>query len=556
MKSQVFRGIVLVSFLSMFICIALIINVLYSYFENELMFNIRNVAECVSYGVEKYGKDYFDDFQCDQRITWIAHDGTVIYDNQNDASTMENHANREEFKQALKDGVGNSVRYSSIMCQKTIYYAIKINDGSVVRVSNIQYTTLMFVMGIIQPILIIVVITIIFAGILASSISKRILKPINEMDLEQLEVSKKYEEITPLILKIKNQNNQIEKQMATLKRRQKEFNSITENMNEGLFVINKSYEVLSYNTSALNIFKIQEETFKVGENIYSIDHSEPFRKAIENAMVGSHEVNIMSIYDRNYKVIASPVVEKKVITGAVVLIMDITEQEQRETLRREFTSNVSHEMKTPLTSIHGISDMLVHNMISPEDIPRFAQNIYDESSRMINLVNDIMKLSQLDENVVPMPKTNLDLYAIADDVIHRLEVVANEKGVKFSLSGDHAIINGVYDIVQEMVYNICDNAVKYNKDNGSVDVSVYYQDKKPTIKISDTGIGIPEPDIDRIFERFYRVDKSHSRKIGGTGLGLSIVKHAVAFHNAEIKVTSNIDVGTTMIITFPSVENA
>lgn len=390
---------------------------------------------------------------------------------------------------------------------------------------------------------------VILSAVLSSAVVKRIVKPINAIDPEHPDTDADYEEIAPLLYKIHTQNQEIARQMRTLKKQQEEFRQLTAHMREGLLVADSHCEVLSWNAAALEIFGVPEPSGT--RNIYEFNRSEPFRMAVEQALAGQPAEQLLSLGQRSYRMLASPVQEQDAVTGIMVLLLDVTEQEHREQLRREFTSNVSHEMKTPLTAIHAIAGMLVQDVIEPKDVKKFAGDIYRESARMIALVNDTLRLSRMDENGIAEPKEPVDLYDLAEEVIARLRVTAEKKQVAFSLAGTHVTVNGVYSMLEEMIYNLCDNAVKYNKEQGTVTVSVLTAGKEGILMVQDTGIGIPQEDQSRIFERFYRVDKSHSRAIGGTGLGLSIVKHGAAYHNAQVQVSSKPGEGSTFTVIFP-----
>lgn len=549
MKRSIFKGMLLVSVLSLLACTVLIMDVLYGYFDRRANEELHQQATSIARGVEAAGMEYFEGFQASERVTWITAAGTVLYDNQADQSRMENHSDREEFIEAKSDGAGEATRYSSTLAEKTIYYALRLEDGSVLRVSQTQYTVLTVLMGLATPVVIVLLCVMILSAVLSSAVVKRIVKPINAIDPEHPDTDADYEEIAPLLYKIHTQNQEIARQMQTLKKQQEEFRQLTAHMREGLLVADSHCEVLSWNAAALEIFGVPEPSDT--RNIYEFNHSEPFRMAVEQALAGQPAEQLLSLGQHSYRMLASPVQEQDAVTGIMVLLLDVTEQEHREQLRREFTSNVSHEMKTPLTAIHAIAGMLVQDVIEPKDVKKFAGDIYRESARMIALVNDTLRLSRMDENGIAEPKEPVDLYDLAEEVIARLRVTAEKKQVAFSLAGTHVTVNGVYSMLEEMIYNLCDNAVKYNKEQGTVTVSVLTAGKEGILMVQDTGIGIPQEDQSRIFERFYRVDKSHSRAIGGTGLGLSIVKHGAAYHNAQVQVSSKPGEGSTFTVIFP-----
>lgn len=402
-----------------------------------------------------------------------------------------------------------------------------------------------------QPVIILsaVIIALITAVILGKIFSRRITQPISEVDLENPDIDESYEEISSLLHKINRQNSLIGKQMADLRRRQVEFNTITENMAEGFVLIDNKSEILSYNNAALKLLGAQN--VRDGEHFISLSRSRIFVSTVNNALTGKHGEATLSIGKRVYQLFANPVTVEGEIYGAVLVILDITEKENREEMRREFTSNVSHELKTPLTSISGISEMLMNGLISEEDIPKFSKNIYDEASRLLELINDIMKLSRLDEAPDLTFFETVDLYSACEEVKNRLDIIAKERDIKINISGDAVSISANKSLVLEMIYNLCDNAIKYNKEGGKVNIIVGNTTDAAFFTVSDTGIGIASKHIDRIFERFYRVDKSHSKKIGGTGLGLSIVKHAAEYHKATLSVDSSVGVGTEITVSFP-----
>lgn len=556
MTNKIFKSIFVTSLITAAVCLMLMISILHSYFFSQIKKEIASEASFVAAGVEQAGIDYFEnfDFTAHSRITWIAANGEVIYDTAHDADSMENHSDREEFKEALKDGSGESERYSETLAQKTMYYALLLDDGTVIRVSSERYTTLVLLLDMVRPIVFILVAILFLSVVMSKFMAKMIVKPINAIDLEKPDIDESYEEIAPLLRKINKQNKTINKQMRNLQEKQNEFNTITQNMCEGFLLIDKKTDLLSYNSAALEILNANPKDVEVNKSIYYINRSESFRLAVEKALRGKSNEKKLTLNGRVYNILANPVFTEKhgtkEVDGAVLVILDVTEKELREEMRHEFTSNVSHELKTPLTSIYGISEMLMSGMVKPEDVERFAGDIYAESGRMITLINDIIKLSQLDENSISDQKEPVDLYEVAQTVVDRLSSHAQKRGIQIKLEGEHAVINGVPSMISEIIYNLCDNAVKYNRDNGSIIVTIINDARHPKLIVEDTGIGIPQEHLDRVFERFYRVDKSHSRKIGGTGLGLSIVKHSVMYHNGKINLESKPNVGTKITITF------
>ncbi len=562
MNRKIFIGIFAVALMVWLACIVCILGALYYYFNKKSAEEFRNEAIFVAQGIETSGAQYLEELSAsprrhseDVRITWIAGDGTVLYDNYTDAAKLESHADREEFREALESGSGQSVRYSSTQMEKIIYYAIKLNDGSVLRVSDTQYTVLSVVVVMLSPILLILIVSLILAAVFAGRISKSIIRPINAIDLEHPENAETYDELAPLLEKIDAQNKQIARQMEELRSRRREFESITENMAEGLVIVGHMAEVLTCNPSALKILNADKVPHK--QSVLTLNRSEVFRHSVDSALAGKPSEVDLEIGGKVYRLIASPVraADTEDVIGATLIILDITEKNERERLRREFTANVSHELKTPLTSISGNAEIIKNGIVKPEDVPHFAENIYKEAGRLISLVNDIIKLSKLDEDGGEITKEPVDLSEIVSEVADSLRAQAERRAISSEIHTEKAVIMGIRPILTEMIYNLWENAIKYNKEGGKlyVDIANECQDGRNFVKFSirDTGIGIPSADLERIFERFYRVDKSHSKEIGGTGLGLSIVKHGARLHGAEITVKSEIDKGSVFIIQFP-----
>lgn len=549
MTKRIFTSILTVAVSVFVACLVLIMGVLHNYFSIIYETEIQNEAQYISAAIEATGKQYLENLTPGtNRITWIDSDGTVLYDSRADQSSLENHADREEFKQALEIGVGESSRYSDTLSEKYYYYAIRLEDGTVLRVSNEQFTVISLIAVMAQPILIIAILALILSLILASRLSKKITRPINNIDLEHPETADTYDELAPLLRKISFQNKQIQLQIEELSRKQQELATITENMSEGLLVVDDRTDILFYNTSALKLLG----TDKVDNNqsALTLNRSESFRKAIDEALNSQHNEQLMKLNHRLYQLIANPVYLENSVVGAVILILDITEKEERDKLRREFTANVSHELKTPLTSISGFAEIMKNGIAKNEDMPHFAGKIYDESQRLITLVGDIIKLSQLDENTIELTKTPVDLYNVIDSVTQRLKYFADKQKISIEINAQHITVTGVEQILDEMIFNLCDNAIKYNKEGGKVFITLDEQSDGIHLSVRDTGIGIPFADRNRVFERFYRVDKSHSKEIGGTGLGLSIVKHGAAYHNAKVSLSSKINEGTEIVIIF------
>ena len=551
MKKKIFGTTLFMSCLSLLAGIALVIGILYGHFSELMLNELSDEARYIAAGIRLSGSDYLKDLQVadsTKRITLISSDGTVIFDSEADINTMDNHADREEFIVALQKGEGNSVRYSSTLSTKTIYYALRLSDNSILRTAYTQSTIWSLILGILPQMLLILAAVVLISILISWFLSKRIAKPIVEIDLEHPDIKEGYDEIIPLIKKINNQNDKINSQIAEIKHNQKEFKAITENMNEGLLVTDKSGKLLSYNNAALTL--LNSEAPAENSSVFTLNRSEALRIAVEEALSDKHSLGKLQTDNSCYQIIANPVHEKGVVTGTVILIMDVTEKENHEQMRREFTSNVSHELKTPLTSISGMSELLMSGIVSKEDTMDFGRSIHEESARLVTLVNDIIKLSQLDEGIIPAPVEKVDLYSLSEEILARFKSTAAKRDITLRITGETAFVDGVRIILDEMISNLCDNAIKYNKDSGSVTVDIASNEHNVTLSVSDTGIGIPKEHHNRVFERFYRVDKSHSKQIGGTGLGLSIVKHAAMFHDAAYNIDSTVDKGTTITITF------
>lgn len=554
MTRKIFQSMIAVVVSVLLLSLALITGVLYEHFESAMLDQMRTTASFVEQGVKEDGMKYLDEMSSSQcRITWIEADGTVKFDNRSDPSTMENHADRAEVKEALENESGTSIRRSSTLSEHTLYYAKRMQDGTVLRLAMSQRSVLFLMGGMISPVVFIFLAACALAGVLSYRVSKKIVKPLGSIDLQHPEQVETYDELSPFLQRIAAQNREIRSQMEEIRKHQQEFSMITENMSEGLFVIDRNYQILSYNRSAVRIFGMAPES--VPENLLAVNRSEGFRSVVDSALKGRHAQENLELDGRVYQIIASPVCQQEDaldLVGAVILTLDVTEKEAQEQYRREFTANVSHELKTPLTSISGIAEIIRNGIVRPEDIPHFAGKIYDESQRLITLIGDIIKLSRLDENQVPMERESVDLLETARDVVQQLASVARKNGVTLVTNGSHGVVNGVRQVLGEMVYNLCENAVKYNRPGGRVWVDVRQAADHVELCVKDTGIGIPAAEQGRIFERFYRVDKSHSKAVGGTGLGLSIVKHGAALHHATIHVDSEPGEGTAITLTFPA----
>lgn len=550
MKKKIFKNTILIILLLVVLCGASIIGVLYNYFNKQYITSLDQAAGYIAEGVDLAGMDFLTNLnEKEKRITWVAADGTVLYDNKADIRTMENHKNRTEIKQAMTSSAGTSVRYSKTLSEETIYHAIRIGDGSVVRVSVIRKSMPALLMKVLLPVLLVLLLGVEFSAILAYRLSRQITIPLEAIDLDHPDESTVYDELSPFIRKIRLQNEEIQKAMNQLQAQKNEFAMITENMQEGFLVVDKQAIVLSHNRSISKIFDVDSSVD--GKHVLEINRSEEFTECIKKAIQGIHSEYICPVKGRYYNIYANPVFRNNEVAGAVVIITDVTEKEEREDLRREFSANVSHELKTPLTSISGIAEIIKNGIVDKKDVKPFAGKIYDEARRLIHLVEDIIKLSQLDEGEQAVEMTQIDLYDLTKIELRHLEPVAEEKLVAISLEGEHVMVSGIHSVLEEMVYNLIENAIKYNKEDGTIDIAIKKEKHRCEFAVKDSGIGIPEDQLDRIFERFYRVDKSHSKEIGGTGLGLSIVKHGAKLHNAEIKIKSTLGVGTEIKLIFP-----
>ena len=543
----------------MFVCalvlavgLAAVMGILYSNFDGQMRKELSKEAAYLAYGVEQQGLNYLKNIKDKSaRITYIDQDGTVLFDNEADVSEMKNHSDRTEFQKAEKYGAGESSRYSDTLSEKTIYYALRLKDGTVLRVSGTQDSVLALVENLIFPLCGLLGLMLILSGIMASAISKRIVKPINELDLESPEENRIYEELSPLLSKIHRQNREIQNQLELAKQQQEEFSLITENMQEGLIVIDKYTMILSANSSAWNLFHMDRVC--QGESVYCLDREEEFRHAIEQVLSGEHTELVLKLNGSDIQLIANPVIRDKKTEGAVVLLVNVTEKLERESLRREFSANVSHELKTPLTSISGFAEIMQSGLVKCEDIPQFAGRIYKEAQRLLQLVEDVIQISQLDEEKTSYTWEPVDVYQVCKNAFESLKEKAKRLNVHLYICGEYMKMEAVRTLLEEAVYNVCDNAIKYNRNEGSVSVFLTQTAQEIQIVVKDTGVGIPKEDQNRVFERFYRVDKSHSKEIGGTGLGLSIVKHAVGALKGSVILRSEEGNGTEICMKFPKV---
>lgn len=554
MNKKIFRSTILVSVITVIACVVFIYGVLFQYFEAQLINELKTETGYISAAIRKEGTDYLSNFDnTEKRITLISKDGSVIADNRVGAEILENHSDREEIKQALSEGSGTSVRYSKTLTEKEIYYAEKINDDMIIRVSTRQFSVVSIMMGLLNPIAVIILLMIILSVILSNRTARSIVEPINRLDLDNPRENNPYDELAPLLSKIDSQKRTIESQLKKAVKQQEEFSAIIENMSEGIILADKSKQILTYNSAALRLLKASSP---VKGNILEFNRTSDFRDAVDSALRGEKCEKQMVTSGKTYSLISNPVIHnitdfEAEIIGVVIIILDITETAQREQMRREFTSNVSHELKTPLTSISGFAEMMMKGDVPSQTVVDFSKSIYDEAQRLTALVLDILRISELDEMNMIYEKDKIDIYALSQNIAVRLIPKARKKNVNIIVNGETSYIEGVPEIIDEMIFNLCDNAVKYNIDGGTVTVKTDETKDYVSVSVKDTGIGIPEIHQSRIFERFYRVDKARSRSTGGTGLGLSIVKHGARIHGAEIRLESEPDKGTTVSLIFP-----
>ena len=540
----------LVSSLITVLGLAFVVGILYHYFQGQLMSELKKEAVYISRGVESAGTDYLQQLNDENsRITYVDESGKVIYDNEANVESMDNHGHRKEIREAEINGEGADERMSSTLSEKTMYYAVRLENGNVLRVSSNQASVWMLLLQLCPPFVAVLILMLLLSGVFASRLSGKVVEPLNELDLEHPEENDAYDEVQPLLSKIGRQSRQIRLQLEAARRQQKEFSIITENMQEGLLVIDRYTMVLSVNSSVGRLLKVKE--IKTGESVYLLNRSEEFRDVVGQVLEGNHEDKVLRLDGSDIQVIANPVTRENKTEGAVILLVDVTEKVEREQLRREFSANVSHELKTPLTSISGFAEIMQDGFVKDEDVKVFAGRIYKEAQRLIRLVGDVIRISRLDEGGLPYQWEKLDLYSLTHDIFSTLHEAAEKQEVHMYMEGGSTVLDTVPMIMEEVLYNVCDNAVKYNHRGGEVFVRLKDEGDAVRVNVRDTGIGIPKEDQERIFERFYRVDKSHSREIGGTGLGLSIVKHGVKTLNGRLWLNSEPGQGTEIIMEFP-----
>lgn len=549
MTEKIFRSIILTAVIVLIGCFIAVATVQYGYFTNLQRQELTAELNLAAPSVERDGLDYLESLEdTASRITWVAADGRVLFDSDASAGEMDNHADRSEIAEALETGSGESERYSATMTEKTLYMARRLADGSVLRVSSAFYTILTVALGSMQALFAILLAAIAVSVLLARRLSRRIITPLNTLDLQHPLDNDAYEELSPLLKRIDQQNRRIEAQVAELKRRQDEFSAVTRSMNEGLVLLNAENHVLSLNPAAMRLFNAGEDC--VGRDFVTVSRDVPVTNAVRDALSAGRGAAQLERGERIYQIECSRIESDGAILGVALVAFDTTERAQAEQMKREFTANVSHELKTPLQSIMGSAELLENGLVKSEDQPRFIERIRSEAARLMALIEDIIRLSELDEGAAP-PMETVDLLSVAKDAADTLQESANKKNVTLALEGESVRVQGVPRLIYEIAYNLCDNAIRYNRAGGHVTVRVQPENGYALLEVADDGIGIPEEHQRRVFERFYRVDKSHSRASGGTGLGLSIVKHAAALHHAEIALKSEVGKGTTIAVRFP-----
>lgn len=550
MTKRIFRSICLVALTVFLASIVLIMGVLYDYFSNVQQAQLKMQLGLAAQGAANEGIDYFQDLQVtNYRITWIGEDGTVLYDSESDSSEMENHLEREEVREALSKGYGESRRYSATLLERSLYSAQRLPDGTILRLSIAQNSILTLLLGMLQPTCIIFVVALILSITLAIRVSQKIVEPLGEIDLNHPLAGGEYDELSPFLRRIDSQQKQLHQQEAMLRQKQNELDTIIGSMNEGMILLNPKGKIISINPSAQRLLDAQPDC--IGEDMLSLSRDLELQELLSRALEGEAGERIIDFHGESYQTDASPITSGELIRGAALFFFNVTEKERAEQMRREFTANVSHELKTPLHAISGYAELLKNDMVKKEDMASFAGRIYSETQRLARLVEDIISLSHLDEGAGDMQWEKVNLYELAEKALRGLEPEAEGAHVSLALSGEPAVICGIGQLLYSIIFNLCDNAIKYNRENGKVEVAVQREESGILLSVSDTGIGIAPEHQERVFERFYRVDKSRSREVGGTGLGLSIVKHAAKIHGAKIEVESFPGKGTRISVRFP-----
>ena len=552
MTAKIFRSILITSVIVLAATLVILTSFFYGYFNSIEIKELKDALSIASTGTEQFGEEYLSKLSSGgYRFTWIGADGSVLFDSMAEKAEMDNHLNREEISEAIKTGWGSSARQSATLTEETLYEAKLLSDGTILRISTDRASVFSLLMGLLYPIILVMIAAVAISAVIAHKMAKKIIEPLNKLDLDKPTENNAYEELSPLLIRIHKQNMKIEEKAAELNRRKEEFGLITENMHEGLILLDKNRCILTINPAAIELFGAEANC--IGKDFLTVERRTEISSAIENAVSKGHSEIRISRNEREYQLDISRIETEGETVGTVILCFDITEQANAERLRREFSANVSHELKTPLQSISGSAELIENGLVKQEDLPRFVGHIREEASRLIRLVEDIIKLSQLDEGN-EMPKERVSLLALSKEVRGIIADSAREKAIEISVSGDEGCILGVKQLLFEVIYNLCDNAVKYNKESGRVEVKISETKEEVSLIVSDTGIGIPAEHQQRVFERFYRADKSHSRKSGGTGLGLSIVKHGVMLHKGRITLKSEENKGTEIAVIFPKNE--
>lgn len=548
MIKKIFRSTFFATLGVLLVTLFMVVGLLYGYFTQVQKEQLQTETALAAQGVSLEGQDYFNELKMSNvRITWVDNQGKVLYDNESDAQTMDNHANREEIKEALKDGYGESVRYSKTLTTQSLYSAQRLDNGTVIRLSVTRHSILVLLFRMFQPLALILVLAFFLSLWLSRSIAKSVVGPLNRLDLDHPLENDAYEEISPLLRRIARHQKEVTEREVVIEQRQSEFDTIISKIKEGMILLDNNCRIISINQAAQDI--LQTDQTCLGKDMLQIIRNLSLNNWLEKGLQGRKQEGILQLDDSHYKVMVRPIQSEDKVTGLALLFFDVTEQLQAEQLRREFTANVSHELKTPLHLISGYSEMLANDVVAQKDVPQFAEKIHSESQRMIQLVEDIIKLSHLDESE-ELAMEPINLYQISEEVLESLSAKANERHINLHLLGEPAYITGNHALIHSLIYNLCDNAIIYNRDKGDVTVGITLNEDKIVLTVQDTGVGIAKDEQERIFERFYRVDKSRSKKLGGTGLGLSIVKHAVNQHHANIKVESQLGLGTKMTVTF------
>lgn len=548
MIKKIFRSTFFATLGVLLVTLFMVVGLLYGYFTQVQKEQLQTETALAAQGVSLEGQDYLNELKMSNvRITWVDNQGKVLYDNESDAQIMDNHANREEIKEALKDGYGESVRYSKTLTTQSLYSAQRLDNGTVIRLSVTRHSILVLLFRMFQPLFLILVLAFLLSLWLSHSIAKSIVLPLNRLDLDHPLENDAYEEISPLLRRIARHQKEVTEREVLLEQRQSEFDTIISKIKEGMILLDNNCRIISINQAAQDI--LQTDQTCLGKDMLQILRNLSLNNWLEKGLQGRKQEGILQLDDAHYKVMVRPIQSEDKVTGLAILFFDVTDQLQAEQLRREFTANVSHELKTPLHLISGYSEMLASDVVAQKDVPQFAEKIHSESQRMIQLVEDIIKLSHLDESE-ELAMEPVNLYQISEEVLDSLSAKANERHINLHLLGEPAYITGNHALIHSLIYNLCDNAIIYNRDKGDVTVNVTSNKDNIVLTVQDTGVGIAKDEQERIFERFYRVDKSRSKKLGGTGLGLSIVKHAVNQHHADIKVESQLGLGTKMTVTF------